>query len=192
MSFSSVNPSRILIVGLGNVFMGDDGFGPLTVEVFRCAYECSPEVEIIDLGTPGLDLAPYLYGRDLVLMVDVVQAEGEPGTLRTYREADFLGNQARLRLTDHDPGLQESLEQLRLIDRAPAKLIVIGVIAQSCVFGKRISQGVVAATSGAIAHIVRLLLQHGAHCRRRQEPLQLNSPWLLSCPRNQVLLPLFR
>ena len=52
---------RVSVVGIGNVLLGDDGFGPLAVEMFRCEYECSPNVEIFDLGTPGLDLAPYLY-----------------------------------------------------------------------------------------------------------------------------------
>ena len=60
--------SLISIVGLGNVFLGDDGFGPLAIETFRCKYECSPDVEVLDLGTPGLDLAPYLYDKRLVIV----------------------------------------------------------------------------------------------------------------------------
>jgi len=69
----NVEPSEhraVSVIGLGNVFLGDDGFGPLAVETFRCQYECGPEVEVLDLGTPGLDLAPYLYGRELVVIVD--------------------------------------------------------------------------------------------------------------------------
>ena len=64
---------RILVAGLGNVLLGDDGFGSLVIEMFRCEYECSQDVEIIDLGTPGLDITPYLYGRDLVVIVDAVK-----------------------------------------------------------------------------------------------------------------------
>jgi len=51
MRGNPANP-RVSIIGLGNVLLGDDGFGCLAVEVFRCEYECNPEVEIIDLGTP--------------------------------------------------------------------------------------------------------------------------------------------
>ena len=71
---------RARIIGLGNVLLGDDGFGPLAVELFRCQYECGSNVEVLDLGTPGLDLAPYLYGTDLVVIADAVHAEEKPGT----------------------------------------------------------------------------------------------------------------
>jgi len=69
------------VIGLGNVFLGDDGFGPLAVETFRSQFAYGPEVEVLDLGTPGLDLAPYLYDRKLVVIVDAV-AFALPGTTR--------------------------------------------------------------------------------------------------------------
>ena len=124
--------ARIAIIGLGNVLLGDDGFGPLAVEMFRCEYECGSNVEILDLGTPGLDLAPYLYGTDLVVIADAVHADEKPGTLCIYCEADLLARRAQLRLTAHDPGVQESLAQLRLAGHAPSELIIVGVVPESC------------------------------------------------------------
>src|SRR5271166_2904830 len=132
-------PKRACVIGLGNVLMGDDGFGPLAIEMFRCKYECAPNVEILDLGTPGLDLAPYLYGTDLVVIADAVQAEEKPGTLSIYCEADLLAHRARLHLTAHEPGLQESLAHLKLAGDIPSELIVVGVVPGSCEFGKGIS-----------------------------------------------------
>src|SRR5271165_2082870 len=132
----SPTPKRVCVMGLGNVLMGDDGFGPLAVEMLRCEYECGPDVEILDLGTPGLDLAPYLYGTDLVVIVDAVLAEGKPGTLCIYGEADLLSRRAQLRLTAHDPGVQESLAQLRLVGQAPSEVIIVGVVPESCDLGK--------------------------------------------------------
>ena len=112
-------PRCVCVIGLGNVLMGDDGFGPLAVERFRCEYECGPNVEVLDLGTPGLDLAPYLFGTDLVVIADAVNADEKPGTLSIYCEADLVAHRAQLRLTDHDPGLQESLAHLRLSGESP-------------------------------------------------------------------------
>jgi hydrogenase maturation protease len=163
---------RVSILGMGNVLLGDNGFGPFTVELFRCEYECGPEVEIADLGTPGLDLSPYLYGREWVILVDALIAEGNPGTVRACPVSEFLGSRARLRLTDHDAGLQESLAQLRLEGRAPSEVIVIGVIPEACVYGKGISQSVAAAASPAVDHICHLLLERGFDCRRRSHALQ--------------------
>src|SRR5208283_6201915 len=89
-------PRRIAVVGLGNVLLGDDGFGPLAVEMFRSLYECDSKVEILDLGTPGLDLAPYLYDADLVVIADAVHPREEegPGTLSVYCEDDLGSSRA--------------------------------------------------------------------------------------------------
>jgi len=176
MRQTSIAP-RVAVIGLGNVLLGDDGFGPFTVEVFRSQYECGPEVEVLDLGTPGLDLAPYLYGKELVVIIDAVHAEGEPGTVRTYRESDFLECQVQPRLTDHDSGLQECLAQLRLVDRGPSEVIIIGVIPEACVFGEGISSKGVAAASVAIDHIIRSLLERGFDCQRLSHPLQPKVWW---------------
>ena len=169
--------ARAAVIGLGNVLLGDDAFGPFTIELFRSEYECGPEVEVIDLGTPGLDLAPYLYGKDLVIIVDAVNAEDKPGTVRTYGESDFSESQVHLRLTDHDPGLQESLAHLRLVGCAPREVTVIGVIPEACVFGEGISSRAVGAAPVAIEHIIRSLWQHGFPCQKRSHALQPKLWW---------------
>jgi len=181
-------PRRVCVIGLGNVLMGDDGFGPLAIEIFRCEYECGSHVEILDLGTPGLDLAPYLYGMDLVVIVDAVHAEEKPGTLSIYCEADLLAHRAQLRLTAHDPGLQESLAHLRLSGQTPSELIIVGVVPDSCDFGKGISSSVLSACSAAVDNIARLLAKRGINCFRRRAPLQPNL-WWLSDNRSTFVMP---
>jgi len=172
----------VCVVGLGNVLMGDDGFGPLAVEKLRCEYECGTNIEILDLGTPGLDLAPYLYGKDLVVIVDAVTAEGKPGTVRTYRESNFHNSRVPLRLTGHDPGLPEALAQIRLVGRGPSEVVVVGVIPESCVFGGGISSTVLAASSHAVDNIIQVLRERGFDCRKRRDPEPPNLWWLADGP----------
>jgi len=72
---------RILVAGIGNIFLGDDGFG---VEVVRRLLDCRlPEgVEVADFGIRGFDLAyALLDGYDATILVDTTQRGGEPGTL---------------------------------------------------------------------------------------------------------------
>lgn len=168
---------RVSVIGLGNVLLGDDGVGCAVVEQFRSEYECRPEIEILDLGAPGLDLAPYLYGQDLVVVVDAVEANSAPGTVRTYAERDLVAGRAPLRLTDHDPGLHTSLAQLRLIDRAPGELIVVGIVPESCDLGGGLGQVVSAAIATAIATIADVLRERGIECRRRSTPARPNLWW---------------
>jgi hydrogenase maturation protease len=166
------------VIGLGNVFLGDDGFGPLAIETFRCEYECDADVEIFDLGTPGLDLAPYLCDRELIVIVDAVQAGAPPRTLSVFREAEFISRRAKLRVTGHDPGLWESLAHLRLAGRAPAELVILGITPESCSFGDGISQGLLSIASEAAAAIAHLLVDRGVDCRRRPTAAKPNLWWL--------------
>jgi hydrogenase maturation protease len=172
------SPLRVAVIGIGNIFLGDDGFGPLVVETFRCRFACEPTIEIHDLGAPGLDLAPYLYGKDLVVLVDAVQAEGPPGTLSHYCEGDFVSRSARLRITGHDPGLWEALAHLRLAGQSPSELIIIGVIPESCGFGEGVGAVLLDRSSIAADNIANLLVQRGASCHRRPIPIQQHLWWL--------------
>jgi len=168
---------RICIIGLGNVLLGDDGFGPLIVEKFRCEYAYDPSVEVLDLGTPGLDLAPYLHGKDLVVIVDAVHSDETPGTLSLYDESDFLDHRAVLRLTAHDPGVEQCLAQLKLADHAPSELIIVGVVPQSCDLGRGLSASVLAAVPPALEKIASLIREHGLPCRRRVVQERPNLWW---------------
>jgi hydrogenase maturation protease len=72
---------RILIACIGNIFLGDDGFG---VEVARelSAMQLSSDVKLVDFGIRGLDLAyALLHPWQAVVMVDAVKRGGPPGTL---------------------------------------------------------------------------------------------------------------
>ena len=82
---------RILVAGIGNVFLGDDGFGPAVIAALHGASAGgSPgrlalrgaAVEITDFGIRGLDLAFALTGGiDAAILVDAVARGGAPGTL---------------------------------------------------------------------------------------------------------------
>jgi hydrogenase maturation protease len=168
----------VLVVGLGNVFLGDDGFGPLAIETFRCAYEYASYVEVLDLGTPGLDLAPYLYDRQLVVVVDAVHSDTTIGALSIFHEEDFLSHRAKLRITGHDPGLWDSLAHLRLAGHAPSDLIVIGVNPASCEFSEQISKQVFGSASDAAALIAHSLCEHGIACILREAARTPNLWWL--------------
>ena len=82
--------SRVAVVGLGNVLMADDAFGPWFVRWFEAHYELPEEIEVADLGTPGLDLYPHLVHRDVIIIADTVRSDGEPGDLRVYQRDEIL------------------------------------------------------------------------------------------------------
>jgi len=175
-----MNPDQpqVSVIGLGNVFLGDDGFGPLSVEIFRCDYACGSNVEVLDLGTPGLDLAPYLYGRDLVVIIDAVHSEMPTAQVCIFSEEDFVSTSFRLRITGHDPGLWDTLAHLRLAGHAPSELIVVGVNPESCGFSEPLSERMLRIAHETAATVADLLSEHGAPCCRRIPAATPNLWWL--------------
>jgi hydrogenase maturation protease len=95
-----VNEGRVLIAGIGNVFLGDDAFG---VEVVRrLAARGLPErVRAVDFGIRGFDLACALIdGYDAAILVDAAPRGGSPGTLYVI-EADTTAGEASAAVEGH-------------------------------------------------------------------------------------------
>jgi len=107
-----------------------------------------------------------------------VSVAASPGTLRIYSKRDFLHYSAQLHLTNHDTGLQESLAQLRLVNRGHVELVVIGVIPERCDFGEHISATVLEASFAAAERIRHLLVERGFDCRKRADRVQPRLWWM--------------
>jgi hydrogenase maturation protease len=118
----------IYVLGLGNVLMGDDGFGPAVVRAFLATYAVDGDVEAVDVGTPGLDLMPWLYDADRVIIVDTVKSDAPPGTLRVYDKEEILRHTPSVRVGPHDPGVKEALLTLEFAGRGPRDVVLVGVV----------------------------------------------------------------
>src|SRR5689334_5560196 len=80
-------PTRILIACIGNIFLGDDGFGVEVAGRLR-GRQYPPGVEVVDFGIRGFDLAyTLLEAYDALVLVDTVQRGGAPGTLSILEPA---------------------------------------------------------------------------------------------------------
>jgi hydrogenase maturation protease len=118
---------KVLIAGIGNVLLGDDGVGPFAIKVLEAEYDFQENVELADLGTPGLDLQLYLSGADAVILVDSAELGGEAGAIRLFRKQDILRIPPRTRIDPHSPALRESISLAELIGATPGELLMIGV-----------------------------------------------------------------
>lgn len=153
--------ARTYVLGLGNVLMGDDGFGPTVVRAFMEQYEVGPDVEVIDLGTPGLDLTPWLTDAHHVVFVDTVKASLPPGTLRIYNKADLTRHAPFSRTGPHDPGVKECVLTLEFAGRAPAHITVIGAVPSGTGMSLDLTPALEAAVPQAVDAIADALRAHG-------------------------------
>ncbi len=121
--------SRILIAGIGNIFLGDDGFGP---EVLRhvCdrldGAEDSAELRVTDYGIGGMHLAyDLLDDWDALVLVDAIPDRGSPGTLHVF-EADHGSPESPAGLDAHGMDPATVFASLRALGGAPPRTIVVG------------------------------------------------------------------
>lgn len=81
---------RVLVAGIGNIFLGDDGFGVAVVERLR-KRPYPAGVEVVDFGIRGFDLAYALAEYDAAILVDTVSRGGAPGTLYVLEPQQLEG-----------------------------------------------------------------------------------------------------
>jgi hydrogenase maturation protease len=133
---------KLLIAGIGNVLLGDDGVGPFVIKVLESQYEFPETVELADLGTPGFDLLVHLSGADAVILVDSARFGGTAGDIRLFRKEAILRIPAVARIDPHAPALRESLSQLELMGTMPDELLLIGIQGSRFEPGLRLSSAV--------------------------------------------------
>ncbi len=161
---------RVAVVGLGNVLMGDDGFGPFVVQQLLARYEFPGFVTVTDLGTPGLDLIPFVDGAAVLVVVDTVALPEPPGVVRVFRGEELRGAPRSVRLSPHDPGLLETLDMLELRGGGPKQVVLVGVVPQRCGVGPGLSEVARGAADRAVAAVVECLGQLGVEVRQRGKP----------------------
>lgn len=113
---------KIGILGVGNLIVGDEGFGVHAVRYLEEQYEFPDNVLILDGGTAGIYMSPFLEECDPVLVIDVVDIDAEPGSMHYYSSEDVKAGKLSTRMSPHQLGLLEVLEICKLRDSAPETL----------------------------------------------------------------------
>jgi len=117
----------VLVLGLGNVLLADDGLGAAAIARIERDYRTPPGVRFEDGGTLGLSLLGLIADSDRVILVDAVRADAPPGTLVRLDGAD-VAEAVWNRLSPHQVGVADLLEAARLIDFYPSAVTLLGLV----------------------------------------------------------------
>jgi hydrogenase maturation protease len=120
----------LLVLGLGNLLCGDDGAGVAAVELLRQTYEAPPGVSVLDGGTLGLSLLPYVEDASDAILVDAIRADAPPGAAVRLEGSD-VPLAARERLSVHQVGVADLLGGAHLVGRLPDRLLLLGVVPET-------------------------------------------------------------
>jgi len=146
--------ARILVVGLGNILLQDDGLGVRATERLRAGFDLPAHVECLDGGTLGLELLAYLAGVTHLLVADAVETGGLAGTLRRL-EGDEIRATLTRKISMHQVDLLDTLALGRLQGSLPATVVVWGMQPASTEVGLSMSPAV----AGQLDTLVECLVQ---------------------------------
>ena len=114
---------RILVLGVGNVLLRDEGVGVKAVVKLQSEYDFSDNVELMDGGTLGLSLLEPICAADHLIVVDAVKYGHPPGTLYRFTSDDFA-RRVSYKNSIHQLDLVDTLAYAELLEKSPRTVIV--------------------------------------------------------------------
>lgn len=153
----------VSIIGLGNILMSDEGVGVHAVNEFERRYTVPEYVEIVDGGAAGLDLIPFIEGKEKVLMVDAVNFDQQPGYIGTL-ENDAIPVRLTQKASMHHLGLMDVLCIVRMSGNIPNDLCIIGIQPKSLELGLDMTPEIWDKKGILVERIVSKLLEWNIPC----------------------------
>lgn len=130
--------SRVLIVGVGNDFRGDDAAGLLVAKLLQEAN--LPGVTLLEQSGEGTALIEAWQGYETVILIDAARSGAAPGTVHRFEVGDGpLPAVLAGRLSSHAFGVAGAVEMARALDRLPPRLVVYALEGKSFTLGEPLS-----------------------------------------------------
>ena len=145
----------VLVLGVGNILMGDDASGIRVVESLKDA-AIPDDVELVLGECGGLDLVDEIANRDRVIVVDAMDFNAAPGTVCQMNGLDLDEPSERI-LSPHEFGLVSAFKMARQLECSPRQITVFGIqpVPSNMEFGLGMSPEVVAAIPKVAALVLR-------------------------------------
>ena len=153
---ASPQRDRVLVLGLGNVLLTDEGIGVHAVTALRKSYRFSPGIDIVDGGTMGLDLLPLFQDRDRILIIDAVDFGKACGHIATLEQAS-IPSVLNTKMSTHHIGLTDLLIAARLTRDSPLHLALVGIQPFSLAMALGLSQQLIPFWDAFLSEIVSRL-----------------------------------
>lgn len=155
--------SRYAVLGLGNRLEADEALGAIVIERLQTEPDLlssipdPSSVDLIDGGTVGLGLLPYLTELDGLVVIDVINADREPGTLIDLDGSSLIRHEQVMSV--HDLGAGELLGALHVMDAWPRRVRVIGLEPKTIELGLDLTPPVAAGVPSLLAAVAAHLAE---------------------------------
>lgn len=144
---------KILILGIGNYMMSDDGLSVHVLDRILEEYLIADEIDIVEGGTCDLELLQYLDGITDLIIIDAIKSNnGVPGSI-VRLNSDQIPAYLSLKISLNDIGLPEFLATAKLRNIYPENVVILGIQPASLEMGVELSPEVAA----NVGHLIELI-----------------------------------
>ncbi len=157
------NSGRISILGIGNILLTDEGVGVHAVNAIKKKYSFSPDIDIIDGGTMGLDLLPIFQTQDKILIIDAVDFNKEPGYVGTI-EGNNIPSVLNAKLSVHHIGFSDLLFAAKLMRENPPEVYLVGIQPKSLDVGLDMTEEIRVKLDSIIDLTIQKLKEWNVEC----------------------------
>lgn len=151
---------NILVLGLGNILLSDEGMGVRVVEELQRCYEFPDSVDIVDGGTIGMELLPYFDERSHVLIIDAVKSGNKPGAIVRIDDPPAYFSS---KISPHQIGLADVLGVAAITDKLPRNMTLFGIEPKELSTGLELSFEVAQSSSRLVDMVITELKTIGVH-----------------------------
>ena len=116
---------NVLILGLGNILLGDEGVGVRVIEQLF-SHPLPDEIEVIDGGTAGYELINFFEGKEKVIIVDAVKTDDTPGSVYKM-DLSVVQEDETVQLSLHQIGLKNVFKMASMMDLNP-EITLVGIV----------------------------------------------------------------
>jgi len=162
---------EVLVLGIGNLLWADEGFGVRCVEKLAAEWVLPETVKLMDGGTQGLYLLPYVQAARRLLVFDAIDYGLPPGTMKRVEGDEVPRFMGVKKMSLHQTGFQEVISAAALTGKLPEDLLLIGVQPEELDdYGGSLRPVVKARLGEAVAMALEQLRQWGYAPQPRQIP----------------------
>lgn len=153
---------NIIVLGLGNGFWADEGFGMRAVEALHRRYMFPDNVTLIDGGTEGMAFLPLVEDADVLLIVDAVDFGRRPGTVSLLDDAAVARRLRKHKNWLQQTSLVDALDAARQAGQLPSRIRMVSVQPlDSETYGNHLSKSAEAQVDEAVTEMVKFLARVG-------------------------------
>jgi hydrogenase maturation protease len=157
---------RVVVLGIGNILLSDEGVGVRVVERLEHDYRLPDVVEVIDGGTCGMEMLEQLEDLDALIVVDCVRF-GQPPATPVLLKGDDVPVFFKTKLSPHQVSLSDVLASLEFTSRAPKRTVIVGIQPASMELGMDLTPAVAARVDELLAMTVAELRAIGIEAEPR-------------------------